>query len=293
MADVGVNARFEGMFEWDRRRLDFRGRTLVMGILNVTPDSFSDGGRYFDADRAIAHGLHLAEEGADVIDVGGQSTRPGSEPVGFEAELERVVPVICELANKLTLPISIDTTQSKVAEAALDAGAAMVNDISALRFDESMADLVAERQVPVVLMHMQGTPADMQIDPRYEDVIGEIKVFLRQRIAFATGHGIKRERIIVDVGIGFGKRLEHNLTLLARISEFCELGLPVLVGHSRKRFLGEFFGLEADQRDQATLAVSTYLAGKGVHMVRVHDVGPTRKAVELIHRLRSVSQPPQ
>jgi len=258
-----------------------------MGVLNVTPDSFSDGGAYFDRQKAIAHGLEMIAEGADLIDIGGQSTRPGSEPIGAKAELDRVVPIISELAGKTAVPISIDTTISDVAEAALDAGAAMVNDVSAFRFDDRMAKLVADRRVPAVLMHMQGTPATMQADPRYDDVVAEVKAFLRARLDYASRCGIDRQRMIVDVGIGFGKNLSHNLALLGRIDEFFELGVPVLVGHSRKRFLGELLDLDVTDRDGATAAVSAYLAGKRVHILRVHAVRATRQAAELINRLQS------
>lgn len=284
MADRGL--RFKGVIEWDRWRLDLTGRTLVMGIVNVTPDSFSDGGQYLDPARAIERGLQLADEGADIIDVGGQSTRPGSEPIGARSELDRVLPVISALAKQLSVPISIDSTESQVAQAALDAGAAIVNDISALRFDEKMAHVVAQRKVPVILMHMLGTPATMQTQPQYDEVIGEIRAFLRERIDFAERNGIDHNLTIIDVGIGFGKRLEDNLALLRLIDTFFELGRPVMVGHSRKRFLGDLFGLNVEQRDQATLTISTYLASKGVHILRVHEPGATRKAVDLIHRLQ-------
>jgi len=287
MADSKL--RFKGTLRWDGGQLDFTGRTLVMGILNVTPDSFSDGGRYLDANRAVVHGLQMAAEGADIIDVGGQSTRPGSEPVGSRTELERVLPVVAGLADKISVPISIDTTDAEVARGALDAGASIVNDISALRFDEKMAPLVAERGVPLVLMHMQGTPATMQTDPRYKNVISEIKAFLRERLRYASRAGIDPNLIMLDVGIGFGKQLEHNVALLGRIDEFFELERPILVGHSRKRLLGELLDLPLDERDSATLAASSYLASRGVHILRVHQVGPTRKAVELIHHFRSAA----
>lgn len=286
--DVG-RERFAGVVEWPGGRLDMTGRTLVMAVLNVTPDSFSDGGRFADSERAVRHGLELAEGGADVLDVGGQSTRPGSEPAGAEAEAERVVPVIRELAKRVSVPISIDTTESAVAEAALEAGASIINDISALRFDPQMASLAADREVPVVLMHMQGTPATMQIAPHYEDVRGEVKAFLLERMQYAASQGVDPQRIILDVGIGFGKRLEHNLDLLAHIDDFFELGRPVLVGHSRKGFLGHLLEIEVTERDAASLAVSAYLAGKGVHIVRVHQSKETRQAVGLIQRLKATA----
>lgn len=260
---------------------------MVMGILNVTPDSFSDGGKYVDEDRAVARGLQMVDEGVDIIDVGGQSTRPGSQTVGVAVELNRVIPVVSRLAAETSVPISIDTTDASVARAALDAGAAIINDVSALRFDDEMVAVAVERAVPVILMHMQGTPTTMQVAPRYADVMSEVRAFLRERMDYALGRGVDSRLLMVDIGVGFGKLLEHNLTLLGGVAEFLELGVPVVVGHSRKRFLGDLFGLEVDQRDRDTLAVSSYLAGEGVHVLRVHDVGPTRRAVELIHKFKS------
>ncbi len=278
------DVRYSTCLKWGSHELDFSGRTLVMGILNVTPDSFSDGGMYAQPHRAVVHGLKMVADGVDIIDIGGQSTRPGSAGVGAAVEIERVVPVIAELVRQVDIPISIDTTESAVAQAALDAGASIINDISALRFDDRMAGVAAGRKVPVILMHMLGTPATMQKDPQYDDVVREIKAFLRERLDYAMKCGIAEDMTIIDVGIGFGKRIEHNVELLSRIDEFFELGRPVLVGHSRKRFLGEMLGLEANERDSATLAASCFLAGKGVHIVRVHDVARTRKAMELYSR---------
>lgn len=279
--------RFNDVIRWGRWELDLTGRTLVMGILNVTPDSFSDGGTYLDPQQAVAQGLKMVDEGADIIDIGGQSTRPGSEPITAEAERDRVLPVVAELADTIPVPISIDTTESAVAEPCLDAGAAMINDVSAARHDQRLVTVAAERQIPLVLMHMQGTPATMQARPQYTDVVAEIKAFLRERFDHAVRHGVDPKHVILDVGIGFGKRLEHNLALLAHIDEFFDLGPPILVGHSRKRFLGDLLNIDVTDRDAATLAAGTYLAAQRVHIIRVHDVRPTRQAVELIHALRS------
>ncbi len=277
--------KFTGKIELAGRELNFTGRTLVMGILNVTPDSFSDGGKFFSKDDAIARGITLADDGADIIDIGGESTRPGSAAVGADEQIGRVVPVIEELAKRVDVPISIDTRLADVARAGLDAGASIINDISALRSDEKLVELASERGVPVILMHMQGTPETMQKDPYYEDVIAEVKEFLRERIEFSTDAGIERGKIIIDVGIGFGKRLADNYALIDRIEEFYELGCPVLVGHSRKSFIGKTLGLDVSERDDVTLAISGLLAYKGVHILRVHDVRSTRRACEMIYRL--------
>ncbi len=283
---VSRNIRFSGEVRWDRFRLDFSGRTLVMGILNVTPDSFSDGGTFFTAEPAVVQAMKMVEEGADIIDIGGESTRPGSESVEPVEQIRRIVPVIKKIAAEINIPISIDTTCCRVAQAALEAGARMINDISALRFDPGMAGLAARSKVPVILMHMQGTPATMQESPCYADVVGEIKTFLGQRIEYAVGAGIEAEKLILDPGIGFGKRLEDNLSILARIEEFFELNRPVLVGHSRKGFIGKLTGENPEHRDPASLAVSSLLAGRGVHLLRVHEVKHTRQACEIIHKLR-------
>ena len=283
MADGQV--RFSGQIAWDRFRLDFSGRTLVMGILNVTPDSFSDGGLFFSIESAVTQALRMVREGADIIDIGGESTRPGSAPVPVDEQIRRVVPVIETIARQIDIPISIDTTHRPVAEGALDVGASIINDISALQFDPGLADLAARTKVPVILMHMQGTPATMQTDPHYDDVIREIKDFLRERMAFATQHGIEESKLILDPGIGFGKRLEDNLKILAQIEAFYDLGRPVLVGHSRKAFLGKLTGRPAPDRDTPTLAVSAVLAERKVHLLRVHDVRATREACDILHKL--------
>ncbi|MEJ5377124.1 MAG: dihydropteroate synthase [bacterium] len=263
---------FKGVIRLRDQELDCSSRTLVMGVLNVTPDSFSDGGRFYDPVKAIQHGLKMAKEGADIIDVGGESTRPGSEPISAQEEIKRVIPVIEALASEIQVPISIDTYKSEVAARALEAGAAILNDISALRFDPQMVKLVAEQNVPVILMHMLGTPKDMQLDPRYEDVVGEILDFLNQRIQWAMSYGVAAEQIIVDPGIGFGKTLEHNLTILKNLSKFRSLGRPILIGTSRKSFIGKILGADVDQREDGTAATVALGICNGANIVRVHDV---------------------
>jgi dihydropteroate synthase len=258
-----------------------RPRPLVMGVLNVTPDSFSDGGRYLEAEAAVAHGLRLAQEGADVIDVGGESTRPGAEPVGEQEELRRVLPVVERLAAELETPLSIDTSKAGVARRAIEAGAGFLNDVTALTGDPDMAEVAAGSGVEVCLMHMQGTPRSMQEDPRYEDVVSEVAAFLEQRLQFATDCGIAEQRIWLDPGIGFGKALEHNLELLRRLDEIVALGRPVLVGASRKRFIGALTGKPEAQRLGGSLAAALIAFERGAAMLRVHDVAPTRDAVDV------------
>jgi len=258
--------------EWPRGRLDFSAGCIVMGVLNVTPDSFSDGGQFFDKERAVARGLQMVAEGAAIIDVGGESTRPGSEPVSEEEQIKRVVPVIKGIREKTDVTISIDTYKLDVAQAALEAGAAMINDITALS-DEQMGKLAAEQQVPVVLMHMQGTPATMQIEPKYDDVVGEVLEFLLERAKRAERLGIDKKRIFIDPGIGFGKTLEHNLILLKNLCKFVAVGYRVLVGTSRKSFIGTITGKkDPSERLFGTAASVALCAAAGVSIVRVHDV---------------------
>ena len=230
-----------GLLQWSGGRLDFSSGCLVMGTLNVTPDSFSDGGQFLDTDSAVAHGLQMVAEGAALLDIGGESTRPGSEPVPAAEQSRRVVPVIQSLAGQVEVPISIDTRDVEVAQAALEAGAAIINDVTALS-DDRLAVLAAQKQVPVVLMHMQGTPGTMQDEPTYDDVVGEVLHFLLERAQHAESFGIPSERIFIDPGIGFGKTLEHNLALLKYIDRFVATGYRVLVGASRKRFIGALTG---------------------------------------------------
>ena len=258
--------------EWPGGRLDFSAGCLVMGILNVTPDSFSDGGEFFAPDRAVEHGLQMVEAGAAIIDVGGESTRPGSASVSAAEQIGRVVPVIEAVSARTDVPISIDTHEFEVARAALDAGAGMINDITALS-DERIAELAAERQAPVVLMHMRGTPATMQAEPRYDDVVAEVLGFLLERAKRAELSGVPKDMIFIDPGIGFGKTLEHNLLLLKNIDRFVATGYRVLVGTSRKSFIGRITGREDPAgRIYGTAATVALCAAAGVSIVRVHDV---------------------
>ena len=253
-----------------------------MGIVNVTPDSFSDGGLFLQAERAIAHGRELAEAGADILDIGGESTRPGAEAVSTEVELERVVPVVEALCDSggPSVPISIDTSKAPVAAAALDAGAAIVNDVTALRGDPELAGLCADRGPILVLMHMLGDPRTMQDDPRYDDVVADVRAFLAERIEVATAAGVDEERIWIDPGIGFGKTVEHNLELLRRLGELAELGRPIVVGTSRKRFLGSLTGREATERLGGTIATNVLALAEGADVFRVHDVAEVRQALD-------------
>jgi dihydropteroate synthase len=250
-----------------------------MGIVNVTPDSFSDGGLFVDPDAAVAHGLTLAEEGAAILDVGGESTRPGAAPVSEEDELRRVLPVVEGLAAA-GRRISIDTTKLVVARAALDRGATIVNDISAFRFEPALAGLVAERKVHCCLMHMLGDPRTMQEDPRYEDVVSEVKAFLEERLAFAVREGVSEDRVWLDPGIGFGKTVAHNLELLRRLGEIVSIGRPVVVGTSRKSFLGKLAGGKPEgERLPGTIATNVLALERGASVFRVHDVAPVVDAL--------------
>lgn len=251
----------------------------LMGIVNVTPDSFSDGGLFLDAEAAIAHGRELAEQGAEILDVGGESTRPGAEEVSAEVELARVEPVVAGLAGVAT--VSIDTSKAVVAEAALDAGASIVNDVTALRQDPEIGGLCAERGAGLVLMHMLGEPRTMQANPVYEDVVDDVKAFLAERMAVAVSAGVDEERIWLDPGIGFGKTLEHNLELLRRLGELRELGRPLVVGTSRKSFIGKVDGSAVDDRIGGTLASSVLAAAEGADVLRVHDVAEAAQAMKM------------
>lgn len=275
--------------EWGRHRLELGRRTCVMGIVNVTPDSFSDGGRFLNPRDAVAQGLRLAAAGADIVDVGGESTRPFSEPVPAEEEIRRVVPVIAALSEALPIPISIDTSKAAVARRALEAGAAMINDIRALTSDPDLAPLAVEFGVPVILMHMRGEPLSMQRDPRYDDLVGEISAFLRRAADAAEAQGISRARLIVDPGIGFGKTAEHNLQLIRRLPEFAGLNLPLLVGPSRKSFIRRLVAPEKEKPlppNQPAVETGTQSAVaacifNGAHIVRVHDVANTLATVKV------------
>lgn len=256
-------------------------RPLVMGIVNVTDDSFYDGGRYLDSERAIAHAIELLEQGADILDIGAESSRPGAHPVKEEDELGRVVPVIAELARRITVPISVDTTKSRVAQAALDAGASIVNDVSALRGDTAMASVVARSGAGVVLMHMQGTPQTMQTAPTYGEVVAEVTQFFNERMRVAMEAGIAQMNIVLDPGIGFGKLLEHNLELLNRLPELAILNRPLLVGVSRKAFIGQLIGRSAVYREWGTAAAVALAVDRGARVLRVHDVGMMADVVKV------------
>jgi len=267
-------------------KLDFSRRTLVMGIINATPDSFFDGGLRSDPAKAIADGLAMAASGADVLDVGGESTRPGAEPVSEEEELARVLPVVRGLRRETGAPISIDTYKAAVARAALDAGADIVNDVSALRFDAAMAPLIAAEKVPVVLMHMQGTPQTMQHDPRYGDVVREVRDVLAAQMFDAMDAGISQDRIVLDPGIGFGKTLDHNLQLLRGLPALAALGRPLLIGVSRKGFIGRILDLDPSERLEGSLAAAAAAVLAGANIVRVHDVVETLRAVRVADAIR-------
>lgn len=250
-----------------------------MGVVNVTPDSFYDGGFYFDPARAIERGLVLAAEGADIIDIGGESTKPGSEPVPPDEEKNRILPVISALKEKTAALISIDTTKAEVAEAAIGAGATIVNDISAGRFDVRMFPVVSESGAGLILMHMKGTPKTMQINPYYEDLLAEVKAFLQERMEAAEAFGIQRERLIIDPGIGFGKRLEDNLALLNNLNALADLGRPVLAGISRKSFIGKILNLDPPDRLEGTIAAAVLAVLRGASLLRVHDIQAVKRAI--------------
>lgn len=265
--------------------LTFGESTHVMGILNVTPDSFSDGGHYLDAERAVAHAKAMVSDGATLIDIGGESSRPGAVPVPLEEELSRVVPVIRALADAVDVPLSVDTSKACVARHALEAGAHLVNDITALHGDSEMAAVVAEMGAGVILMHIRGTPRTMQLAPRYDDVVGEIRQWLHERVQFAEASGIAPERIIVDVGMGFGKTTAHNLEILKRFDDFRELGKPMLIGTSRKSFIGNVLDLPVEERVEGTVATVCWAIAHGADIVRVHDVKATVRAARMTDAL--------
>ena len=278
-------------------QLDCAGRFLtldrprVMGIVNVTPDSFSDGGEHATTEAAIAHGLRLAEEGADLLDVGGESTRPGAQEVALEEELRRVIPVIERLAKETSLPVSVDTSKPEVMRAAVDAGAGMINDVYALR-REGALDAAASLGVPVVLMHMLGEPRSMQDDPRYDDVVADVHRFLAERIFAAEMAGIDKKRIVVDPGFGFGKTPEHNLALLAQLQRIAELGVPVLAGLSRKKTIGDLTGRDDPHaRVHGSVAAHLIAAQRGAKLLRVHDVAATVDAMKVLAAVEAQPMP--
>ena len=267
---------------WNNFSLNISDKTYIMGILNVTPDSFSDGGLHFDRSRAVEACLRMIDNGADIIDIGGESTRPGSDPVSLEEELRRTLPVIESVASKVKVPISIDTYKANVARRALDAGASIVNDISGLMYDPEMPAVIARCSVPVVIMHIKGSPKDMQKDPSYTALIPEILEYFRSRIAFAVNAGIPEDKIIIDPGIGFGKTFDHNLEILHNLDKFTALGRPILVGPSRKAFLGKILDdAPAADRIEGTAAAVAISIMKGASIVRVHDVREMAKVAKV------------
>lgn len=264
-----------------RNRLNLSSRTHLMGVLNVTPDSFSDGGRFFKPNSAIKQALLMAEEGADIIDVGGESTRPGADEISAEEESRRVLPVIEGLVREIDLPVSIDTYKSEVARRALDAGAAMINDISALRFDPRMRKVVKDSDVPVVLMHIKGTPKNMQKNPSYANVMKDISDYLKESVEIAEEASIDADKIIVDPGIGFGKRVKDNLEIVKNLRELTSLGKPILIGLSRKSFIGKILNLPLEDRLEGSLAALVVAIINGANILRVHDVKQSRRAARI------------
>jgi dihydropteroate synthase len=272
------------------RRLDIGFRPLLLAILNVTPDSFSDGGRFFDQATAVDRGMHLVAEGADLLDVGGESTRPGATPVPLDEELRRVIPVVRALAKRTTVPISVDTRKAEVARQALDAGASVVNDVTGLRGDPAMVGVCAAGRAGVIVMHMQGDPRTMHLDPMYDDVAAAVGDFFDERIRSLSAAGLERESLCLDPGIGFGKRTAHNLALLARLGEYQRFGRPVCLGVSRKRFYGDVCGRETHDRLAGSLAVASFAVAAGAaQVIRVHDVAPHRDAALLWEAIRKAA----
>lgn len=280
LSDLAIRGR---TFHWGTR-------TYIMGVINVTPDSFSDGGKFLSPESAGQQAASLIASGADILDIGGESTRPFSEPVAVEEELRRVIPVIRQARKLSECPISIDTVKADVAEAALQEGADLINDVSALRFDPAMAGVAVSYKAPVILMHMKGSPRDMQVNPSYMDVVSEVRSFLKERMAWADSRGIPNGQILIDPGIGFGKTFQDNLVLLNRLTEFVDLGVPVMVGPSRKAFLGAITGIEdARGRDLATLGAVAAAAMRGADLVRVHNVALAREALQVVDAICSES----
>ncbi len=272
---------------WSGHTIDFSEKTCIMGVLNITPDSFSDGGLHFDTGRAVDHAFRLVEDGAGIIDIGGESTRPGSKAVSLDEELKRTIPVIEALVSKIRVPISIDTYKSEVAKRALDAGASIVNDISGLRFDHCMAEVVASHGVPVIIMHIKGTPRDMQSNPHYEALIPEIMDYLRVSIGIATDAGIEGHRIIIDPGIGFGKTFNHNLQIIKHLEEFTLLQKPIALGVSRKAFIGKILdGASPEDRLEGTAAAVAIAIFNGANIVRVHDVKEVARVAKVASAIK-------
>ena len=267
--------------------LDFSKKTYIMGILNITTDSFYDGGKYISVDKAVKHALKMVDEGADIIDIGGESTRPGAEPISVDEELKRVIPVIEILSKKLSIPISIDTYKAKVAEEAINAGATIINDISGLRFDPLMPEVASKYKVPVIIMHIKGTPKDMQKNPQYDALIPEITEYLRGSIVLAKQAGVEENMIIIDPGIGFGKLLDHNLQIIKNLKEFTQLGKPILIGVSRKSFIGKILNdASPSERLEGTASSVAISVINGANIVRVHDVGFMSKVVKVADAIK-------
>ena len=272
--------------KWNKYCLDLGDRTHLMGVLNVTPDSFSDGGKYFSPAQAVTHGIAMARDGADIIDIGGESTRPYSRKLPADEEMARVIPVISALSREIPVPISIDTYKSEVALEALNAGASMINDISALRLDPHMATVAAESNVPVILMHMQGTPESMQLHPVYGNLIREIMDFLKDAVARCKSAGIKENLLILDPGIGFGKTFDHNLSVIHHLEKFQALKKPLLVGPSNKAFIGHILNREAHDRDTGTMATVAACVMNGAHIIRAHNVKMAAETIQVIEAIR-------
>jgi len=261
--------------------LPFDERTLIMGIVNVTPDSFSDGGKFINPADAIDHAIHLVEDGADILDIGAESTRPGAADVSVEEEIDRLLPVVNALVKSVDVPISVDTTKSVIAQQMLDAGAHIINDISGLQFDPQLSKVVADYGCPVVIMHIQGTPRTMQKNPVYNDVISDIISYFKKRVEFARSAGIQDQQIILDPGIGFGKTIEHNFRILSEFREFTSLGYPLVLGASRKSFIGKTLDVPVDDRLEGSLAAAVVGAWNGANIIRVHDVKETKRALRI------------
>ena len=278
--------KLSDIVQWPSGKLDFSGGAIIMGILNITPDSFSDGGQFLDIDNAVARGVEMFRQGAVIIDIGPESTRPGSESVLIDEQIKRAVPVIEKLAQQIDIPISIDTKDPDVAKAAIEAGASIINDITALA-NETMAQLAVDKKVPVILMHMLGTPQTMQTDPQYDDVATEVLEYLMERAKSAENTGVQPERIFIDPGIGFGKTTKHNLQLLNRLDLLCGLGYRILVGTSRKRFIGELTGRDTPtDRVFGTAATVALAVEKGASIIRVHDVAEMIDVVKLVNAIK-------
>ena len=276
-----------GLLKFLDKNKNHNHKTLIMGILNVTPDSFFDGGVYLEKNGAVEHGLEMVRQGADIIDIGGESTRPFSDPVSLDEELSRVLPVLESLSGKTKVPISIDTYKSEVARPAIEAGATIVNDISALAFDPAMGPLIAETDVPVIRMHIKGTPKNMQSNPTYDDLIGEITSFFHHKLEIAIKAGIKRDHIIIDPGIGFGKSFKDNLKIIRELHKFSDLGQPILIGTSNKSFIGSILGPSLESRDNGTMATVAAAIMNGANIVRVHNVKAARETATIIDAIKS------